>query len=304
MSKERAGKPDTWSDRLWKTYKFFGESDARYVASCDRFLVEICEHHLPAMVDLNLKLMYVMVRNGDITMPEWFDITTGLPSLLDIGDAKDEVGVYQDWYKEHIQWPEECVAEKATPMLGGAPHDVFSPWLLTACRELAIRSVEKTLNTDIDTYVSDSGKLMLKANQDMLEYLKSGAWRIDEEAPIEDVDIQMQRSPEESRKDYINRVQMMVDEYLMYGMLQASMIKRHPPVPLQGRPLDPDHLHEKMLVMRMFGATNREIVDACENALLDSKGRLLSDPRKTVYNRTTLIAKHLGFLPISGDEEA
>tara|TARA_R100000808_G_scaffold18995_1_gene41427 strand:+ start:2109 stop:3023 length:915 start_codon:yes stop_codon:yes gene_type:complete len=304
MPQERAGKPDAWSDKLWKTYKLFGESDKKYVQSCNRFLVEMCESHLTAMVDLNLKLMYVMVRNGDIPMPEWFDITTGLPSLLDIGDAEDEVGIYRDWYKKHIRWPEECVAEKETPMIGGARYDVFSPWLLTACRELAIRSVEKTLNTDIDTYVSDSGKLMLKANQDMLEYLKSGAWRIDEEAPIEELDIKMQRHPEESRRDYINRVKLIVDDYLMYGMLQASMIRRHPSVPLQGRPLDPDHLHEKMLVMRMFGATNREIVDACENALLDNKGRPLSDPRKTVYNRTGLIAEHLGFLPISGDEEA
>ena len=304
MPKGKGGKPAEWSDRLWETYKFFGESDKKYVQSCNRFLMEMCEQQLGASADLNLKLMYIMVRNGDIPMPDTFDITTGLPSLLDIGDAEDEVGVYRNWYKEHIKWPEECLVGKEIAHIGGMPHDVFSPWLLTACRERAIGSVEGTLSTEIEVHLTDLGELMLRASRDVLEYLKSGAWRIDEEAPIEELDIEIQRRPDESRKEYINRAKVIFDDYLMYGMLQASMIKRHPPVPLQGRPLDPDHLHEKMLVMRMFGATNSEIVEACEDALLDSKGRPLSDPRKTVYDRTTLIAKHLGFLPVSGDEEA
>ena len=319
MANKKGGKPAEWSDRLWDAYKIFGESDRKYVESCNRFLMEMCEQQLGASADLNLKLMYIMVRNGDIPMPDTFDITTGLPSLLDIGDAEDEVDVYRDWYKAHIQWPEECVVGKEMLKVGTMPHEVFSPWLLSACRERAIRTVEGHLSTMIDVWVDggpdwnpeedvpEGADIILRASEDVLAYLKSGAWRIDEapeEVGIESVDIQAQRHPEESRKDYINRVQDMVDIYLQYGMLQEDTIRRHPIVPLQGRPLDPDHLHEKMLVMRMFGAKNSDIVDACEDALLDSKGRPLSDPRKTVYDRTTLIAKHLGFLPISGDEEA
>tara|TARA_B100000809_G_C15027284_1_gene490645 strand:+ start:119 stop:1042 length:924 start_codon:yes stop_codon:yes gene_type:complete len=307
MPKERGGKPDTWSRDLWDAYKIFGESDAKYVESCNRFLMEMCEHQLGPIAELNLKLMTIMIRNGDIPMPDHFDITTGLPSLLDLGDAEDEVDIYRNWYMEHIRWPEECVVGKETLEVGSMPYEVFSPWLLTACRERAIRSVQGHLSTEIDIYVSDLGELILRASEDVLAYLKSGAWRIDEapeDGGIESLDVQAYRGPEESRKEYINRVQEMVDTYLMYGMLQEDTIRKHPVVPLQGRPLDPDHLHEKMLCMRMFGATNSDIVDACEEALLDSKGRPLSDPRKTVYDRTNLIAKHLGFVPISGDEEA
>jgi len=319
MSREiPGGKPADWSDDVWDAYKLYGKADVKYVQSCNRFLMEMCEHHLGEIVELNLKLMGIMIRNGDIAMPDHFDITTGLPSLLDLGDAEDEVGVYRNWYAENIKWPEECVVGKETVEISSMPHNVFSPWFLTACRELATRSVQGDLNTDIDIYVRDSdgppdlladepvpegAEIILRASRDVLDYLKSGAWRIDE-APTEEVDIEVQRRPEESRRDYINRVQETVDAYLMYGMTQADTITRHPKVPLQGRPLDLDHLHEKMLVMRMFGTPIPDIIEACEESLLDSKGRPLSDLRKTVYDRTGLIAEHLGFLPTSGDTEA
>ena len=315
MPQEKKGKPDGWSDVLWDAYLHHGESDKKYVQICNRFLLEMCEQQLGPMVDLQLKLMYVMVRNGDIAMPDHFDITTGLPSLLDIGDAKDEIDVYRNWYKEHISWPPECLCGREPVEIGPYEHTVISPWFLTACRELAIRSVEGNLNTDIDVYVSgppleddellegQDREFMLKANQDMLEYLKSGAWRITE-APIEEFSMETTRWPEESRKAYINRIKELSDAYLVLEMQWSEKVARNSRVSLGGRPLDPDHLHEKMLVMRMFGASNPDIQEACKDALLDSKGRELSDLRKTVYDRTGLIAELLGFLPASGDEEA
>ena len=179
MSKKK-GKPDAWSDFLWDAYKHYGEADVKYVQSCNRFLLEMLEQHLGETVDLTLKLMYVLVRNGDIAMPDHFDITTGLPSLLDVGDAEDEIDVYRDWYKEHIKWPEECLVRKETVEIGSMPHEVFSPWLLTACRELAIGAVQKNVSMEVDVYVSgesyevdepipEDAEIIIKASKDVLE---------------------------------------------------------------------------------------------------------------------------------------
>ena len=116
---------------------------------------------------------------------------------------------------------------------------------------------------------------------------------------MEELEIEMQRRTEESRREYINRVQKTVDTYLIYGMTQADTIARHPKVALQGRPLDPTHLHEKMLVMRMFGTPVPDIIEDCEEALLDKEYN-----ERTVYKRTELIARHLSFLALSGEEES
>ena len=123
---EKKGKPDEWRDPLWDAYKLYGEADVRYVQSCNRFFLEILEQHLGETVDLILKLMSILVRNGTVKMPRHFDITTGLPSLLDLEGAKDEVGVYRIWYAKRIKWPKNCVAGKETVKFGSTSYDVFS----------------------------------------------------------------------------------------------------------------------------------------------------------------------------------
>ena len=309
---EKKGKPDEWSDSLWVAYKRYGEADVRYVQSCNRFFLAMLEQRLGETVDLILKLMSVLVRNGVVKMTRHFDITTGLPSLLDLEGAKDEVGVYRNWYAKYVTWPKDCVAGKETEKFGSTSHDVFSPWFLTACRQLAIGVLERNVSLElgvsatagpykVDGPIHEDAKLTLTISRDVEDYLKSGAWRIDE-GPTENLYIELRRLPDESRRDYINRVQILVDLHLISGMALADRIARHPKVPLQGRPLDPTNKHEEMVVRRMFGESIPIIAGAMNDALLDKQKRPLEHPERTIRKRTTRIAEHLGFLPPSGDE--
>jgi hypothetical protein len=85
---EKKGKPDEWSDSLWVAYKRYGEADVRYVQSCNRFFLAMLEQRLGETVDLILKLMSVLVRNGVVKMTRHFDITTGAPKLTGSGGCQ------------------------------------------------------------------------------------------------------------------------------------------------------------------------------------------------------------------------
>ena len=156
---------------------------------------------------------------------------------------------------------------------------------------------------DANEPIPEGADFLIRAGREIETYMTKGLWRIDD-APTsgykmtgEDLDIQDQRYPDEKRKHYINRVLQTVNDYLMYGMTQANEIRQHPIVPLEGRPLDPTNKHEEMLVRKMFGATDSEIEEVMQDALIKKSGEPVKDPERTIYKRLDTIVRHLGFKP-------
>ena len=309
-------KPDNWSEALWEAFKLFGESDKKYVESCNRFLDVMLDLRLDETLMLVRGLMHVMVLNEEVPLPEEFK--SGIPSV-DLALAKekdhyDYFDVYRAWYSQYVEWPEECLCGREDVVMdSGATLSRAQPWFLTACIQLARRALLGEVKMDIDIYVQsdepiepddpipEDANFLIRAGQEIEIYLTKGLWRIDD-GPTEDLDIQLRREPEESRRAYINRVKELVETYLIYGMSQADQIAQHPKVALAGKPLDPANKHEEMLVRRMAGQPIPEIVAATQDALLNKKGEPLDQLERTIYNRTNLIAKHLGFIAPAAEE--
>jgi len=318
MSKEKTGKPDAWSTKLWNAYKLYGESDKPYVESCNRFLDVMLDLRFHETLTLVRGLMHVMILNEEVEVPEEFK--SGLPSIdLHLSKQKDQhdhLDVYRGWYAKYVKWPKECLCSREdVTMESGTTLSRSAPWFLTACIQLARQGLLGTLSMNVDIYVDgdpdwdakepipEGADFLIRAGREIETYMTKGLWRIDD-APTsgykmtgEDLDIQDQRYPDEKRKHYINRVLQTVNDYLMYGMTQANEIRQHPIVPLEGRPLDPANKHEEMLVRKMFGATDSEIEEVMQDALIKKSGEPVKDPERTIYKRLDTIVRHLGFKP-------
>jgi len=108
------GKPDEWPERVWEAFKYYGESDTAYVASCNRFLASMLEHRLDETIKLVRSLMDLFVRKGEAPNPE--NYMSGIPSI-DLAEMRkanlhDERDVYRHWYSQHIKWPPKCLCER------------------------------------------------------------------------------------------------------------------------------------------------------------------------------------------------
>jgi hypothetical protein len=180
-------KPDDWSERLWEAYKAVGESDAEYVASCNRFLEQMLEHQLHATAELIIDLRNVMVLTGDVFFSDRlaYQHQRGLPSLAQAAMAKDgirdELDVYRRWYSKRVQWPEECFCvcepiQKSPLERTGR----FDPWFLSGCVQLARRSLEDPRLTDIDVYGSRTKE------EDTLTFRPAESWSVIESRVIDD----------------------------------------------------------------------------------------------------------------------
>jgi hypothetical protein len=252
-----------------------------------------------------------MILNQEVEVPEEFK--SGLPSIdLHLSKQKgqhDYLDVYRGWYANYVKWPEECLCSREDVVMeSGTTLSRSAPWFLTACIQLARQGLLGTISMNVDIYadgdpdwdatepIPEGTDFLVRAGQEIEAYMTKGLWRIDD-APTEDLDIQDQRYPDEKRKAYINRVLQTVNDYLMYGMTQADQIRQHPIVPLEGRPLDPTNKHEEMLVRKMFGATDSEIEEVMQDALIKKSGEPVSKPERTIYKRLDTIVRHLGFKP-------
>lgn len=311
MSKERGGKPDGWSTKLWDVYKLYGESDKKYVESCNRFLDVMLDLRLDETLTLVRGLMHVMILNEEVPVPEEFK--SGIPSVdLHLSKQKghyDHLDVYRAWYAKYVKWPKECLCSREDVVMeSGTILSRSEPWFLTACIQLARQGLLGVISMDVDVSVDgdpdwdakepipEGANFLIRAGHEIETYMTKGLWRIND-GPTEDLDIEMQRYPEEKRKAYINRVLQTVDDYLMFGMTQADAIRQHPIVPLEGRPLDPTNKHEEMLVRKMFGATDSEIAEVMQDALIKKSGEPVTSPERTIYKRLDTIVRHLGFMP-------
>jgi len=326
---KRSGKGRGWSQKLWDAYEHFGESDAGYVESCNRFLEVMIEHHLHDTLELVRDLRHLFVLKGEAPNPERY--MSGIPSIalaeMRKANLQDELDVYRRWYSKNIKWPGKCSCEREEVeldrMLG-----LLSPWedgplkriwrtqpmFLSACVHVARRSLREDGFDHLELYTSrgkheigqpipEGETVWITASVEMEAYLTSGQWRIDD-APLEDlkdvsgIGFSVERHPKESRKDYINRVKDQLDDRLIRAMEKSTEIALHPKVKLRSGPaLDLSNRHEEMLVRRLFGETKRKIADAMQDALLDEQGAPLADPETAVRDRTKRIARYLGFLP-------
>ena len=314
MSQSR-GKPDEWSQKLWDAYEYYGKSDAGYVAACNRFLDQMLEHRLHETQALVRSLMHLAVLKGEVPFPERYK--SGIPSvdlaMAAEGDAHGYLDVYRHWYSENIKWPEECLYEREEVEVGRM-RSLLSPeagqlerrwrthpWFLTACVQLTRRSLSGEFGSLVDRVeldYDDEGNRLIKAGDELRVYLTRGVWRIDD-APMEDlkdvygIGFSVERKPEEDRRDYVSRVKNELDDRLIRAMQGATDIALYPKVKLQsGQSFDLTNRHEEMLVLRMFGATRREIAEALPEALVGIK-----DPLSAVRDRTKRIAQYLAFLP-------
>ena len=82
---QKKGRPDGWSEQLWRTYCAYGEADQKHIASCNRFLNAMLHLYPEQLIEL-------------------------IQELTESG-TEDELDLYRAWYKRHIKWPKECVCE-------------------------------------------------------------------------------------------------------------------------------------------------------------------------------------------------
>jgi hypothetical protein len=335
---KRSGPERGWSLKLWDAYVDVGESDAGYVESCNRFLEVMIEHHLHDTLELVRDLMHLFVLKEEAPNPERY--MYGIPSIalaeMRKANLQDELDVYRRWYSKNIKWPGKCSCEREEVeldrMLG-----LLSPWeddgplkriwrtqpmFLSACVQVARRSLREDGFDHLELYTS-RGKhevdepipedewidtpLIIKASRRMEAYFLSGDWRIDD-APMEDlkdvsgIGFSVERHPKESRKDYINRVKGQLDDRLIRAMEKSTEIALHPKVKLRSGPaLDLSNRHEEMLVLRLFGATRPEIIQAMPDAFLKEDGEPVKNKLNAVSKHTERIARRLGFLAASGE---
>lgn len=312
---ERKGKPERWSDYLWKKYtEDYGEPDKKYVESCNRFLNAMLEYRLQETLTLLRALMGIMVLRGDLPMPKEYKDGLGSLALQHSEDinSKDEIDVYRHWYSEHIKWDklEVCLCQKTELKDdAGFSRTMIEPWFLSACVDLAHSCLQGGISphleefvagepSEIDEPISEDTDFIIKASQDLETYLIKGLWRIDEGGDMEEIDIQTFRTPEESRKVYISRVLEMVDTYLLWGMETSSDVTLRPKMKLKGTGIKAGSRHEEMLVRRMFGEPISSIVESMEKTLPEG------DPKRETNRSIEFIAKHLGFLSASEEESS
>ena len=328
----RRGKEKEWSKRLWDAYTLFGESDAGYVQACNQFLDAMVRYRLHETMELILHLALHLVLKARVPNPERYKShTSGIASLLlpEVSKAKDERDIYRCWWDKHIRWKKakECLCERK-PVELDRLHGLLSPkvgerqrmWrmhpmFLSACVQVARRSLEEDGFTHLEFYtpqgelgindpIPAGEPLWITINRRMETYLQSGQWRIDD-APMENLKdslgqaFDVERKPDEDRRDYFNRVKDQLDDRLIRAMQEATEIALHPRAEIpRGQPLDPANKHQEMLVLRLFGATMRgEIAEALPESLVGVK-----EPKGAVKNRSELIGEYLGFLRPTGDE--
>jgi len=185
------------------------------------------------------------------------------------------------------------------------------PWFLAASIQLGKRFAKGQIPDYPDIFVSSASRIPAEdyGGPAMVEkYLTQSGWAVDQSGDgLENVPqfwpFSETRKPDESLKDFINKVVKWTNLYMSMQIQDGALTKREgrgfQRVSIQGRPLDPAKGYERMLVRRMFGETVPSIAKAEENALLKKTGRPPADPKREVRRRTKLIAEHLGFLPPS-----
>ena len=296
----QGGKPDYWTPALWNAYKDYGKSDAMYVASCDRFLAQMLKRRLDETLELTMNLRDLAEQRGEAPLHDPYEggIQSVPASLINSfldkrwqleGEAHDYLDCYREWYKKHIRWPKECYCERIPPLIADKGAWRTEPMFLTACLQLALRSLS-----------GEFGPLVVDGAEDELRvYLTRGVWRLDQGA-MDKVFLMAERKPEEDRRSYIIRVKAELDDKLIAAMHEATELALSPRVPLQsGKEIDPALQHETMLTMRLFGATRKKIARDLPGTLVG-----VEHPEKEVHRRTKKVAEYLGFLPPAGDDPA
>jgi len=291
---EKKGQPDGWPDQLWEIYKRFGEADQKHVESCNRFLKAMLELY-PAPLS---ELIHELRKS----------------------DTEDELDLYRSWYARHIKWPTECVCEiqdsfvdpEGDPLMDMdddtgewvAPTQV-RPWFLGASIQLARHLAKGEVPEPKQGLLSEPKAYDTPAR--IQKYLTESGWAADqlflEEAPDFWIP-NSTRSPDESLKDFINRLVRSFSLVMSIQIAEKSLARPDPKVALQGRPLNPAKAYERMCVRRMFGEKIPDIVEAEKTALLDKKGRFTRSPasaEREVRRRSNEAAKRLGIIRLKGD---
>jgi hypothetical protein len=296
---ERGGKPDYWTPALWNAYKNYGKSDAMYVASCDRFLAQMLKRRLDETLELTMNLRDLAEQRGEAPLHDPYEGgIQSVPALLINsfldkrwqleGEAHDYLDCYREWYKKHIRWPKECYCERIPPLIADKGAWRTEPMFLTACLQLALRSLS-----------GEFGPLVVDGAEDELRvYLTRGVWRLDQGA-MDKVFLMAERKPEEDRRAYIGRVKDELDDKLIAAMHEATEIASRRRVEVQkgSSEIDPELQHETMLTMRLFGATRKKIAQDLPDTLEGVKWI-----EAEVHRRTKQVAEYLGFLPPAGDD--
>ena len=303
MSKKK-GWPDEWGEELWEAYQAYGEAEAKHVEICNRFLNAIMELYRDELAELTVELKQLLLDHDMEPDPE------------------DQLDVYRAWYKRHIKWPKKChcgikdwFVDPAGVPLGKptkfgkdaeefvAPTSV-RPWFLGAIMELAkhlakggyegVPGPEQGLLADVGI-----GRKEYGTADKIRKYITESGWATDqlwlEKAP----DFWFPnntRRPDESLRDFINRLLRSFSIMMSMQIADKSWAKPDRRVAHQGRPLDPAKAYERMCVRRMFGEKNRHIREAEKSAL---KGEDDEVDARTVRARSDRIAVHLGLMPAS-----
>ena len=297
MPQEKTGKPDAWSDGLWKAYEEFGDFDHVYVQSCNRFLKATLDLYKDPISELILELTQVELE------------------FLDSGvepHPGDHFDVYRTWYAKHIKWKRPCFCEIDDWFVDpdGDPVADFKedtgewvvptqirPWFLGASIQLAKRFAKSEVPEPKQGLLSKPKSY--NAKQKIQKYLTESGWAVDqlwfENAPEVWFPSQFRR-PDESLKDFINGLFKWLNFYMVLQITEKGRTRPHHRKELQGGASDPENKHEEILVRKMFGETNSEIVEAMGDAL--PKG----DPRRAIRERVKLMAEYLGLVPSTGDK--
>ena len=297
----QGGKPDYWTPALWNACKDYGKSDAMYVASCDRFLAQMLKRRLDETLELTMNLRDLAEQRGEAPLHDPYEggIQSVPASLINSfldkrwqleGEAHDYLDCYREWYKKHIRWPKECYCERVPPLIADKGAWRTEPMFLTACLQLALRSLS-----------GEFGPLVVDGAEDELRvYLTRGVWRLDQGA-MDKVFLMAERKPEEDRLSYISRVKDELDNKLIAAMHEATEIASRRRVEVQkgSSEIDPELQHETMLAMRLFGATRKKIAEALPGTLVGVK-----HVEAEVHRRTKQVANFLGFFPPAGDDTA
>ena len=283
---QKKGRPDGWSEQLWRTYCAYGEADQKHIASCNRFLNAMLHLYPEQLIEL-------------------------IQELTESG-TEDELDLYRAWYKRHIKWPKECVCEiqgsftdpHGDPLMDfdevtgefAAPTQV-RPWFLGAAIQLAGHLAKGEVPEPKQGLLSEPKTYDTKAK--IRKYLTESGWAVDqlflEKAPAVWIPNDT-RSPDESLKNFINRL-VISFSLLMSIQIAEKAWARPDRVALQGRPLNPAKGYERMCVRRMFGEKIPEIVEVEKPWLADKKGRFTRSPdsaEREVRRRSNEAAKRLG----------
>ena len=307
MPQERAGKPDAWSDELWAVYEKYGDFDHVYVESCNRFL--------KATLDLYREQIVELIQ--ELTQVESEGLEQGMEP-----HPEDRFDVYRAWYDKHIKWvdasgekrPCFCEIDDGFRDLDGDPIGDFKvdtgewemptqirPWFLGASIQLAKRFAKGQVPEQPKQGLLSKPK-SYNTKERIEKYLTESGWAVDqfwfEYAP--DVWFPNQfRRPDESLKDFINGLFKWLNIFMAWQLRDKALARPHHRKELKGGPPNPENRHEEILVRKMFGEKNKDIVKAMGDAL--PKG----DPenaKRAIRERVNLMAEYLGLIPPTGDK--